>query len=141
MNTVRKIERFNYVYESKGGFTKLSEMVAETRLYTEIAVQFGVSKTSVKDWVKKFFPQTDTRAVRRSQSIEKMIEFMKNNSEYESKKAFRGSNSGYLKEALFLAYKLGIYKNQEENGETPNSDKRSPVTSDNQVENQDGNQT
>ena len=54
MNTVRKIERFNYVYESKGGFTKLSEMVAETRLYTEIAVQFGVSKTSVKDWVKKF---------------------------------------------------------------------------------------
>lgn len=113
---VKRIDKFNYDYESKGGFTKLSEMMAEFKTQKEIAEHFGVCKESVRRWCKEFYDTThDLRAMRRENRVNIILEFMKNHTLHESKQAFKKENRDYFREALFLAYKQGIYSNGKQN--------------------------
>jgi predicted transcriptional regulator len=107
------IDKFNYRYKEKGGFGKLHEMVVDLNCsQKDISKYFGASKTSVKFWIVDLFGGIDTRHERRDRRINNILEFMKTHNEYESSQAFKHENSEYYTEALFLAYKEGIYSNQ-----------------------------
>lgn len=102
---------FNQKYADKGGFSKLHEMITSEKTQEEIADYFGVTKEALRDWTISFFGERyDPRYDRREKRIDTLIEYMKTHSEQETKEAFRFENKEYYQEALFLAYKQGIYQ-------------------------------
>lgn len=105
------IDQFNYKYGSKGGFAQLYKMLYDdSKTQYEIAAHFGVTQPGVRGWIKDLFGRTpDTRLARRARRVNAMIEYMRTHTEYEASQVFRYENEDYYTEAVFLAYKQGIY--------------------------------
>ena len=98
------IETFNYKYREKGGYVQFYKMLMEDNCtQKQIAEHFAVSKTSVKLWKTNMLPSADPRLERRSRKIDVIIAYLETHSEYETKRIFRHTNKGYLREALFLS--------------------------------------
>lgn len=109
------IKDFNEKYRDKGGFAKLYEMMSELESHNAISEHFGVTREAMRSWPiellgKPYDPRMDRREVR----INAILEFMKEYSEYESKVAFQNGSKEYFAEALFLAYKQGVYPRPEQ---------------------------
>ena len=104
------IDKFNFKYGAKGGFQQLYRMVVdEKQSQNQVANHFGVTREGVRVWMRDLFNGVNVREERRVKRVEVMIDFMKEHSEYESGQAFKFENEEYYTEALFLAYKMGIY--------------------------------
>ena len=107
-----KIEKFNKLYSNEGGITKLTELRALCYTQKYIANHFGVSLTTVNEWMVKFFGERyDPRQDRKEAIIANMLDFARANPREKFNFAFNNMKSEYYKEALGLCIEQGIYDN------------------------------